>query len=117
MVSAPDGTPGVPGTLVCDQDGRMETASVSRVTLSRSEAKVTLRDVKDRPGVAAAVSGALADESIVVDMIVQNISEDGSVTDSTLTVPDSEYEKASRVLEAARQSGVIEYARITGSKG
>jgi aspartate kinase len=114
---APDGTPGVPGTLVCDEDEIMEKAIVSGVTLVRSEAKLTLRHVKDRPGVAAAVFGALADESIVVDMIVQNISEDGSVTDITFTVPDSEYDKAQRVLEAARTSGAVEYARITGSKG
>ena len=114
---APDGTPGVPGTLVCDEDEIMEKQIVSGVTLAKAEAKITLRDVKDRPGVAAAVFGALADESIVVDMIVQNISEDGSVTDITFTVPDSEYDKSVRALEAARASGAIEYARVTGSKG
>jgi aspartate kinase len=114
---APDGTPGVPGTLVCDEDEIMEKQIVSGVTLAKAEAKITLRDVKDKPGVAAAVFGALADESIVVDMIVQNISDDGSVTDITFTVPDSEYDKSVRVLEAARTSGAIEYARVTGSKG
>jgi aspartate kinase len=114
---APDGTPGVPGTLVCDEEEIMEKQIVSGVTLAKAEAKITLRDVKDKPGVAAAVFGALADESIVVDMIVQNISDDGSVTDITFTVPDSEYDKSVRVLEAARTSGAIEYARVTGSKG
>ena len=114
---APDGTLGVPGTLVCDEDEIMEKQIVSGVTLAKAEAKITLRDVKDRPGVAAAVFGALADESIVVDMIVQNISEDGSVTDITFTVPDSEYDKSVRALEAAKTSGHIEYDRITGSKG
>jgi aspartate kinase len=114
---APDGKPGVPGTLVCDEDEIMEKQIVSGVTLAKAEAKVTLRHVKDRPGVAAAVFGALADESIVVDMIVQNISEDGSVTDITFTVPDDEYDKCVRVLEAARAAGHVEYARITGSKG
>ena len=114
---APDGTPGVPGTLVCDEDEIMEKQIVSGVTLAKAEAKITLRDVKDKPGVAAAVFGALADESIVVDMIVQNISDDGSVTDITFTVPDSEYDKSVRVLEAARASGIIEYQRVTGSKG
>ncbi|HVX71947.1 MAG TPA: aspartate kinase, partial [Devosia sp.] len=93
---APDGTPGVPGTLVCDEDEIMEKQIVSGVTLAKAEAKITLRDVKDKPGVAAAVFGALADESIVVDMIVQNISDDGSVTDITFTVPDSEYDKSVR---------------------
>jgi len=114
----PDGSnSGVPGTLVCDEDEIMEKHIVSGVTLAKAEAKITLRDVKDKPGVAAAVFGALADESIVVDMIVQNISEDGSVTDITFTVPDSEYDKSVRVLEAARAAGHVEYARITGSKG
>ena len=114
---APDGTPGVPGTLVCDEEEIMEKQIVSGVTLAKAEAKITLRDVKDKPGVAAAVFGALADESIVVDMIVQNISDDGSVTDITFTVPDSEYDKSVRVLEAAKASGIIEYARVNGSKG
>jgi aspartate kinase len=114
---APDGTPGVPGTLVCDEDEIMEKQIVSGVTLAKAEAKITLRDVKDRPGVAAAVFGALADESIVVDMIVQNISEDGSVTDITFTVPDSEYDKSVRAVEAAKASGQIDYDRINGSKG
>jgi aspartate kinase len=114
---APDGTPGVPGTLVCDEDEIMEKQIVSGVTLAKAEAKITLRDVKDKPGVAAAIFGALADESIVVDMIVQNVSEEGSTTDITFTVPDSEYDKAVRALQAAGQAGKIEYAKITGSKG
>jgi aspartate kinase len=114
---APDGTPGAPGTLVCDEDEIMEKQIVSGVTLAKAEAKITLRDVRDKPGVAAAVFGALADEAIVVDMIVQNISDDGSVTDITFTVPDGEYDKSVRVLEAAAKSGAVEYARITGSKG
>jgi aspartate kinase len=114
---APDGTPGVPGTLVCDEDEIMEKQIVSGVTLAKAEAKITLRDVKDKPGVAAAVFGALADESIVVDMIVQNISEDGTVTDITFTVPDSEYDKSVRAVEAAKASGQIDYERINGSKG
>jgi aspartate kinase len=113
----PDGLPGVPGTLVCDEDEIMEKQIVSAVTLAKAEAKITLRDVKDRPGVAAAVFGALADESIVVDMIVQNISDDGSVTDITFTVPDSECDKSVRVLEAAKTSGAIDYQRVTGAKG
>ena len=114
---APDGTPGVPGTLVCDEDEIMEKQIVSGVTLAKAEAKITLRNVKDKPGVAAAIFGALADESIVVDMIVQNVSEDGSTTDITFTVPDSEYDKALRALEAASEAHKIEYAKIEGAKG
>lgn len=112
---APDGTPGVPGTLVCDEDEIMEKQIVSGVTLARGEAKITLRDVKDKPGVAAAVFGALADESIVVDMIVQNVSDDGSLTDITFTVPDSEHDKALRAVEAARAN--VEFGKISSSKG
>jgi len=111
---APDGTPGAPGTLVCDEEEIMEKQIVSGVTLARTEAKITLRAVKDNPGVAAAIFGALADESIVVDMIVQNISDDGSLTDITFTVPDAEYDKAIKTLERA---GSFEYGRIVGSKG
>ncbi len=114
---APDGTPGIPGTLVCDEDEIMEKQIVSGVTLAKNEAKVTLRDVKDRPGVAAAIFGALADENIVVDMIVQNISDDGAATDITFTVPDAEYDKAVKALEAAGAEHRIEYAKIVGSKG
>lgn len=114
---APDGTPGVPGTLVCDEDEIMEKQIVSGVTLAKAEAKITLRAVKDKPGVAAAIFGALADESIVVDMIVQNVSEDGSTTDITFTVPDSEYDKALRALKSASEAHKIEYSKIEGAKG
>lgn len=112
---APDGTPGVPGTLVCDEDEIMEKQIVSGVTLAKAEAKITLRDVKDRPGVAAAIFGTLADQSIVVDMIVQNISDDGATTDITFTVPDSDYDRAVKSLQDAGDT--IEYSRISGSKG
>lgn len=93
----------------------MEKQIVSGVTLARGEAKITLRDVKDKPGVAAAVFGALADESIVVDMIVQNVSDDGSLTDITFTVPDSEHDKALKAVEAARAN--VEFGKISSSKG
>jgi aspartate kinase len=114
---APDGTPGVPGTLVCDEDEIMEKQIVSGVTLAKAEAKITLRAVKDKPGVAAAIFGALADESIVVDMIVQNVSEDGGTTDITFTVPDGEYDKAIKALKTASEAHKIEYSKIEGAKG
>jgi aspartate kinase len=114
---APDGTPGIPGTLVCDEDEIMEKSIVSGVTLAKAEAKITLREVKDKPGVAAAIFGALADESIVVDMIVQNVSEDGSTTDITFTVPDGEYDKALKALKTASEAHKIEYSKIEGAKG
>lgn len=112
---APDGNPGVPGTLVCDEDEIMEKQIVSGVTLAKAEAKITLRKVKDNPGVAAAIFGTLADKGIVVDMIVQNIADDGATTDITFTVPDSEYDKAVKALED--NGGRFEYARLSGSRG
>jgi len=113
---APDGTPGVPGTLVCDEDEIVEQNQiVSGVTLAKAEAKITLRRVKDKPGVAAAIFGALADQGLVVDMIVQNIADDGATTDITFTVPDSEYDKAVKALE--NNGGRFEYERLSGSKG
>jgi aspartate kinase len=113
---APDGSNhGVPGTLVCDEDEIMEKQVVSGVTLVKSEAKITLRGVKDSPGVAGAVFGALADEHIIVDMIVQNVSDDGKMTDITFTVPDSEYDKAMQALTLAGDR--FDYDTINGSKG
>lgn len=113
---APDGSNhGVPGTLVCDEDEIMEKQIVSGVTLAKSEAKITLRGVRDKPGVAAAVFGALADERIVVDMIVQNVSDDGRITDITFTVPDDEYDKAIKALTIAGDR--FAYDSINGSKG
>lgn len=111
----PDGLPGVPGTLVCDEDEIMEKQIVSGITLAKAEAKITLRGVTDKPGVAAAVFGVLANEGIVVDMIVQNLSENDTVTDITFTVPDSEYDKALTTLKA--EHGKFEFKRISGSKG
>ncbi|HUV33219.1 MAG TPA: aspartate kinase [Devosiaceae bacterium] len=113
--SAAGGAWAGPGTLVCDEDEIVEKQIVSGVTCAKNEAKVTLRGVKDRPGVAAAIFGALADAQIVVDMIVQNLSEDGQTTDVTFTVPDAEYERATSVIEAAGAD--IEYDSIDGSRG
>ncbi len=113
---APDGSDyGVPGTLVCDEDEIMEKQIVSGVTLTKAEAKITVRGVEDKPGVAAAIFGALAEEHIVVDMIVQNVSDDGKMTDITFTVPDSEYDKAMKALtRAGDEQG---FKSIAGSKG
>ena len=76
----------VPGTLVVDEDEIVEKEVVSGIAYSRDEAKITVVRVPDRPGVAAAIFGPLADANINVDMIVQNISEDGQATDLTFTV-------------------------------
>jgi aspartate kinase len=96
-----DGDP--PGTLICDEDEIVEKKIVSGIAYSLDEAQITLRRVADKPGVAAAVFGPLAATNINVDMIVQTISEDGSSTDLTFTVPTADYERARAVLAAARE--------------
>jgi len=111
-----DGSWNGPGTLVCDEEEIVEKQIVSGVTCARAEAKITLRGVRDNPGVAADVFGPLADAQIVVDMIVQNIADDGKSTDITFTVPDSEYEKSLNVLTEAGKNSLV-YDRLSGSKG
>jgi aspartate kinase len=91
----------VAGTLVVDEDEIVEKELVSGIAYSRDEAKLTVRRVPDRPGIAAAVFGALTAENVNVDMIVQNISEDG-MTDMTFTVGRSDLPRAQAALDLAR---------------
>ena len=91
----------VPGTLVVDEDEILETQNVSGIAYSRDDAKITLRRVPDRPGIAAAVFGALTDHNINVDMIVQNISADGT-TDMTFTVGKADLPRAQATLAGAQ---------------
>ncbi len=93
-----------PGTLVVNEEDMLEQELVSGITYSRDEAKVTLTRVPDRPGVAAAIFGPLSDADINVDMIVQNVSEDGKATDLTFTVTMGDREAAIKVLEAERDT-------------
>ncbi len=90
-----------PGSLVVDEDEIVEKPIVSGIAYSRDEAKVTLRRVPDRPGVAAAVFGALSRANVNVDMIVQNLGADGT-TDMTFTVGRADLARARDVLEKAR---------------
>ncbi len=90
-----------PGTLVCDEDEIVEKRTVSGIAYSRDEAKITLMKVADKPGIAAAIFGPLADAGINVDMIVQNVSEDGRTTDMTFTVSRADYERAMQTIEKA----------------
>ena len=94
-----------PGTLVVNEDEIVEQELVSGIAYSRDEAKITLTRVSDKPGVAAGLFGPLADASINVDMIVQNVSADGKTTDITFTVTKSDLERAVATLEQ-RQSEV-----------
>jgi len=87
-----------PGTFVVGEDEIVEQQVVSGISHSRDEAKVTLLRVSDRPGIAAGIFGPLADASVNVDMIVQNVSEDGKTTDLTFTVGQSDLDSAVKVL-------------------
>jgi aspartate kinase len=91
-----------PGTLVVDEDEIVEQQVVSGIAYSRDEAKITLVKVADRPGVAAAIFGPLSDAAVNVDMIVQNISEDGT-TDLTFTVAKADLARTVKVLEEQRR--------------
>ena len=103
------------GTLVCDEDEIMESKVVSGVAYSRDEAKVTLVRVEDRPGIAAAIFGPLADAGVNVDMIVQNISEFASgsakaaTTDMTFSCPTNQVARARKAMEDAVAAGTISY--------
>ncbi|WP_193172550.1 aspartate kinase [Nisaea nitritireducens] len=88
-----------PGTLVCDEDEIVEQQIVSGIAYSPEEAKVTVRHVPDRPGIAGSIFGSLADAAVNVDMIVQNVTEDGATTDMTFTVGKTDLERARQVLE------------------
>jgi len=93
------------GTWVVEEDATMNEVSVAGVAHDRDQAKLTLRQVPDRPGVAARLFGPIARANIVVDMIVQNVSET-SATDVTFTVPRGDYEKARALAEGvAREIG------------
>jgi aspartate kinase len=98
-----------PGTMVVDEDEVLEQEIVAGIAYSRDEAKVTIRRVPDRPGIAAAIFVPLAESHINVDMIVQNVAEDGT-TDMTFTVGKADFPRATAVLEAAREK--IGYAVI-----
>ncbi|MBP2314195.1 aspartate kinase [Azospirillum soli] len=100
----------LPGTLVVDEDEIVEKEVVSGIAYSRDEAKITLIGVADRPGVAASIFGPLTDNAVNVDMIVQNVSEDGKSTDLTFTVGKADVARAVKVLEDAKAE--LNYQRL-----
>ncbi|MFO1186214.1 MAG: aspartate kinase [Alphaproteobacteria bacterium] len=112
-----DPSAGIPGTLVCKEDEIVEQHVVSGITCSRDEAKVTVRRVPDKPGVAAEIFGLLADANVNVDMIVQNISEADKTTDITFTVPKGDLKNAIKALEPALahmgQASIISDGRVS----
>ncbi|MBW8004429.1 MAG: aspartate kinase [candidate division NC10 bacterium] len=94
-----------PGTMVVQEDRDMERVAVSGIAYDKNEAKITITGVVDRPGIAAKLFGRVAESGIVVDMIVQNISQDGH-TDISFTVPRSDFHKAKELVEGvAREIG------------
>jgi aspartate kinase len=109
----PGGLP--PGTLICDEDEIVEQQVVTGIAFSKDEAQVTLRGVQDKPGVAARVFGPLSDANINVDMIVQNISDDGRTTDLTFTVPVADYDRAMALLGGLKDD--LAYEKLDGATG
>ena len=96
------------GTLVCAEEDIVESNVVAGVAYSRDEAKMTLISVADRPGIAAAIFGPLSDSGVNVDMIVQNISEEGR-TDMTFSCPTDQVARAEKAMQAAKDAGEINY--------
>jgi aspartate kinase len=92
-----------PGTLVVDEDEIVESQIVSGIAYSRNEARITVQQVEDRPGVAAAVFGALAEANINVDMIVQSVSRDGRYANITFTVSKADLPRAEAVLARVKE--------------
>ena len=107
----PHSTP--PGTLICDEAEIMEQQVVTGIAFSKDEAQISIRRVQDKPGVAAAIFGPLAEASINVDMIVQNVSADGATTDLTFTVPAADYQRA--IDTVAKAESRIGYGRLDGA--
>ncbi|MBN8977731.1 MAG: aspartate kinase [Rhizobiales bacterium] len=104
----PHATP--PGTLICSEEEMMESHVVTGIAFSKDEAQISVRQIEDKPGVAAAIFVPLAAANINVDMIVQNVSEDGKTTDLTFTVPASDFERAKETISSAKDQ--IRYVRL-----
>lgn len=102
----------LPGTLVTKEEDIMEQELVTGIAFSRDEAKVTVLNVPDVPGIAAKLFSPLADASVNVDMIVQNISTDGKATDMTFTAPKAELERA---LETLHKQDFLKGAKIVSN--
>jgi aspartate kinase len=106
------------GTLVCAEELIMESKAVSGIAFSRDEAKMTVVTIEDRPGIAAAIFGPLAEAGVNVDMIVQNVSEQGyqghkeGVTDMTFSCPIDQLKRAEKALLDARDAGTIKFDRL-----
>jgi len=103
------------GTLVCAEEDIMESNVVAGVAFSRDEAKMTLVSVADRPGIAATIFTGLSEAGVNVDMIVQNIAEEGR-TDMTWSCPTDQVARAEKAMSDAKDSGVINYHELIADK-
>ncbi|WP_424985990.1 aspartate kinase [Microbulbifer sp. S227A] len=103
------------GTLVCDEEEIMESKVVAGVAYSRDEAKMTLLSVADRPGIASTIFTALSEAGVNVDMIVQNISEEGR-TDMTFSCPINQVARAEQAMDDARKAGALNFAELVADK-
>jgi aspartate kinase len=108
-----------PGTLVCEEDSSMEAVVVSGIAHDRNEAKISIRGVPDKPGIAARIFGALDEKAIVVDLIVQNPSQKGK-TDVSFTVGRADLNRAADVVKKVSKqikAGTVEvddtYAKVS----
>lgn len=99
------------GTLICAEEDIVENNVVSGVAASREEAKMTLVSVADRPGIAAAIFGPLAEAGVNVDMIIQNISEEGR-TDMTFSCPVDQVARAEAAMAATKERGEVNYQSL-----
>ena len=99
------------GTLVCSEEEIMESNVVSGIAHSKDEAKMTLISVADRPGIAAAIFGPLSEVGVNVDMIIQNIAEEGR-TDMTFSCPTDQVLKAKKALNGSKDDGDINFSHL-----
>ena len=99
------------GTLVCNEEEIMESNVVSGIAYSRDEAKMTLVSVEDRPGIAATIFAPLSDAGVNVDMIIQNIGEDG-LTDMTFSCPTDQVLRAQKALDGAKENGELVFQEL-----
>jgi aspartate kinase len=99
------------GTLICDEDEIVEKQLVTGIAFSKDEARITLRRVEDKPGVAAAIFGPLAEAGVNVDMISQ--SKSGLGTDMTFTVPRADYKRAMALIDGLQ--GTVAMDSVSGA--
>jgi len=103
------------GTIVCDEENIMEKNVVSGIAFQRNEARITLSNIEDKPGVAAKIFGPLAEAGVNVDMIVQSSTETGT-TDLTFSCPADEVERAKEAIATAKKAKNLSYKHLIENK-